>query len=659
MRMDDKSKRDGSNGRSLRTLTAINGKFEAMVIDGRSPDVQSCDKAASGIRDANGDVWHKGFCGRSSMENSSRELNGVRFHSDNGKRTENYAGVETHMAIKNKNKAQCPRAASFSKRASVVGRHGRDSEIDVFDAEKYFSSTHHEKLADQMETPVGSSNPHLDIDPVRLPGMKGACRGLSSDVSIIEGKLSQSSSIASSLDSKAVISESNNHSGLLSNATTSIFNGLPLNQRAGEPKHKWRIACRCPCASKKSIAISNSLLDQSGKIASLSTSVQSSPLRSNYSGVHSNSSHLSTDLSLNPELPKLKTKKSYRSEKNASVKNRISANGVPATSSGSLVRLQRDEEMDMRTHAMSRQFKRMEPREEDGIKNSAESQGEGFSFPNLPSPLTHSAVFSFPEEKPRLSLQVFGSSPDCNEKQSNNTQRRRRLLSADMADNSSSETRSSFSFPRLSFCSCESFDNRDMGFDNGYNYTAMKLDNNPNTVEDDKSDSSSDLFELESLSTDASAPYTIYKTAINHGGIELKGCSHSYSCQSSATVDPWHEIHHSQVTKLLSSGIANVRKEYRTSLDKNCMNNLDMMIKRSEENTRSTSIANGSPTEFSMPIKSGMLLGSYRKDKTAHAVTVPVSPQLTKPTQQQLIRTSCRTAQQDSVFGQPRPSKPR
>lgn len=233
------------------------------------------------------------------------------------------------------------------------------------------------------------------------------------------------------------------------------------------------------------------------------------------------------------------------------------------------------------------------------------------------------------------------------------------MLSADMADNSSSETRSSFSFPRLSFCSCESFDNRDMGFDNGYSYRAMKLDNNPNTFEDDKSDSSSDLFELESLSTDVSVPYTIYKSAINHGGIELKGCSHSYSCQPSAIADPWHENHHSQVTKLLSSGMVNVRKECSTSFDKNCMNNLDMMIKRSEENTRSTSIANGSPTESSMPVRSGMLLGSCRKDKAAHAVTVPVFPQLAKPTQQQLIRTSCRTAQQDSVYGQPRSPKPR
>lgn len=200
MRMDEKLKRDGSNGRSLRTLAAINGKFEAMGIDGRSPNVQSCNKAASDILDANGDVWHKGFCGRSSMGNPSRELNGVRFHSANGKRTKNSVGIETHMSNKNKNKAQCPRAPSFSKRASVVGRHGRDSEIDVFDAEKYFSSTHHEKLADQMEKPVGSDNPHLDIEPVRLPGMKGTCRGLSSDVSIIEEKPSRPSS-----DRKSVV----------------------------------------------------------------------------------------------------------------------------------------------------------------------------------------------------------------------------------------------------------------------------------------------------------------------------------------------------------------------------------------------------------------------------------------------------------------------
>jgi len=81
---------------SLRTLAAINGKFGAMGIDDRSPNVQSCDKAASDILDANGNVWHKGFCGRSSMENPSRELNGVRFHSANGKRTKNSVGIETH-----------------------------------------------------------------------------------------------------------------------------------------------------------------------------------------------------------------------------------------------------------------------------------------------------------------------------------------------------------------------------------------------------------------------------------------------------------------------------------------------------------------------------------------------------------------------------------
>ncbi|GLJ21221.1 hypothetical protein SUGI_0388910 [Cryptomeria japonica] len=658
--MDEKLNGDSmNNGKSIRTLIALDGKFKSMGIDSPNQKLQSCNnvKEAAGIeigRDSTGDVSFSSYlfraeelCARRSssernsgegafpivncrwVDNKKGQSMGIEYQrgvakskhkaGDSSPHAEGGTGSNMHFKAKAglidgdepymQRSVRLDRQASFGPRVGVAGRNAKDGELGVFDAESYFSNTHDEEKSSPRLV-ISNSRKGQKSRPSSKSKRPQITSGLISDNNVVsDGGATisrQPSSAASSMGSKAVQSDSqaswNSQSGLLSNGVTSLLNGPPLNQRMptgtkiGTPK--WKIACKCPCTSKKSVATNDSLLYQVAP-----TSLQSS--------------HVSSPLSSN-NFDSIR--KSYSLDKTRGLpvnKDRDFANRFLSIKAGLI---QKDDQLQMKPYAspkMGKSLIEIRPAstdtEEDGT--SGKNQGEGFSFPILGSSSMSSVVFSYPKEKPRLSLQVLESSCCSSrdfQKQSSHTQRRPRMYSVDSrAENSSStETRSSFSFPRISFCSQDSFDDKDLPFNknsSAYNYHAMKLDNT-HTVEDDRSDSSSDLFEIENLSNDI-APCTQYHMRTSSGRIQLKDCNPS-------TTQPEMDSEATGRHSCISSSAKQEEKHFISNVE----------IGRRSEGYISRSIVRDSARDFTKPTRNTTFLRSCRNNRAVYIASAPGSP---------------------------------
>eukprot|EP01018_Ginkgo_biloba_P009174 Gb_23351 [translate_table: standard] len=704
-KMDGKIQRDRKSGSSVRTLVGVGGKVEAVGIDSsehlhrnKSNKVFSDTEYA---RDADGNASfssylcqaEEGGCGGSFKGGQNKEVEklkeetfpivncrwidksipelGNEYQRKMKSKVESNMGSCSHVidgfgarpsissacdsicAYKYgggvQNQILLEKQCSFGRTVAVVGMHAKDVEISVFDAERYFSSihTHEEKSKDlgisKMEKPKAESlrkgKSARPKDTGFLPDIMGNVEGVSS---------SDSKSIQMTISDSRTSWKS--QSGFLSNAGTSTVNVLPFDQRLPEQKNsvpKCSMGCTCPCSNKKSVEIDDTLLDQAGRLVSVSSSLplshRSSPIRSfssNYTELH----------------PKTKMNGApYSYEKNEGLSSNEYgnySNGLHSTDAGSSgsvpLRVEKNQDLDTKSDIdkslIVKKNDMRAPRGTDSMEeheipvfnpmaeNSEKNMREGFSFSILNSSVS-SGIFSFPPDKQRPSLDVFGS-PNCSnnidhhckslclQHQSTGIQGRLRRFSAfpEKGNNCAPEItrRRSFSFPRLSFTSQESTGDRE------------PVSKNTNTGDDDKkyaeSDSSSDLFEIESFSTEA-ASYPIYS------GRNCVGTHHTSSFPSlrqHTLKPPQPQIHakHSgegfcSVPSQASATSTKHSDKYTINLEKHCSVHLDF-LKRSEENLNTSSLK-GSPRGSSRPARRiGILLGSCRSDK-AVSVIAPVS----------------------------------
>ncbi|KAL6009715.1 hypothetical protein ACLOJK_000144 [Asimina triloba] len=356
------------------------------------------------------------------------------------------------------------RPADPTSTAAGGGNRAEDNEISIFDAEKYFSENSDRKQA--------KATPPLD----QIAGKRdfSTFPPLSSSASFVDG-YGRNYRTGSFHATPTASSEAswNSQSGLLSNPPGSVpisMKNLPLNgQRRGSTgasSGKWFFGRRCPCSGKKSV-------DVEEKFREPRHSIQANPSPPNASLVLKKQSFKTEEavsVSVSNEADK-GNEKVYEIEEMTKLK-------LVAVSWPNDQLMKRDSSNFLPEKVIAPEIGcRVAP-------SSGRPFGDmgGFTFPILNPPPAGKLLGvgqSTPQdqEPPRLSLEVFRPSTDAGLQRPIEFQRRGTTPFA--GDN----CRRSFTFPA-----------------------------SPKGREDDvASDSSSDLFEIESFSTQAASSYPMYR----------------------------------------------------------------------------------------------------------------------------------------------------
>eukprot|EP01018_Ginkgo_biloba_P038631 Gb_08296 [translate_table: standard] len=460
---------------------------------------------------------------------------------------------------------------SCGKRIPIVGRLVKDSEISIFDAEKYFNA-HDEKKG------VGHNHNQMPakISAVRADTRKGKTKnkGFFCDILDAHSFRPRISAVSSTDGSRAVFRSAsfrgstpassseaswNSQSGLLSNAG-SVAAKLPSNYTK-KTTAKWRIGrlgCKCPCSDKKSVETHDQLTETRRHIASISDSLHSSRLGSplssaKYSCTEPNSARRSLNSSNTEALiridgtgPGIKTLHEVDANKDDTVadnrdfqrkltdarslgtadgdfdaKDSSVTGGINLTGPVNAInhvrrasgqwdsarmrgQLDQDSEIPPYLVLKSEHYEAKRIYKGSGNRIPFEND-EAFSFPILESPKSVNPTAKL-EDMPRASLEVFGSPfPGTPDRLEDHIHR-----SSEFNKHSISlQTHSTDLHRRLTLISLEkarkSFTfNPNMGSESDQIVgSGLKYDQDEenNKINDAESDSSSDLFEIESFST--------------------------------------------------------------------------------------------------------------------------------------------------------------
>ncbi|GLJ49990.1 hypothetical protein SUGI_1063180 [Cryptomeria japonica] len=365
---------------------------------------------------------------------------------------------------------------SYSKRLPELGRMIKDSEISIFEAEKYFSASEENKMdanhgseAKMQANKKKVLSPSPDLYDTHHPIPSPASSIVASNRSFRPGGATPSASSEVSWNSQA---------GLLSMAAGNSARNLAVNN-GKRTSGKWVFGCSCPCSNKRSVDIDDTLTE-SRRAPSVSNSMTSNTLM--------NSSLSSIQYSY-PGLGKRVLSRSIESQRaggfvdtaseisdiNSSINGGTAGMKTFLNSVGNIQHpsLSKDREP-------IQALRRNTNGPEEFRTNSLEKEN-GFSFSVLP-------VKS--EDKPRLSLEVFHSpfaSAQDLQRPTSNLHRHLILPSSDK--------------PSKSFI-----------LDSNSETSKFGGNDNGDVEQDRESDSSADLFELQSFTTQATSCYPLRRT---------------------------------------------------------------------------------------------------------------------------------------------------
>lgn len=455
-----------------------------------------------------------------------------------------YSYGQTQMGVSNGSSSfvrGLQKQKSTGKRVPVIGRQMSDSEISIFKAERYFSGQD-EKKAETDESKSSENVQKLIDNPIgKIEAKRRGFLMVHDMLNNSHASRSKNPSFSSIDVSRGFRSMSfpggttpttsseaswNSHSGLLSKfarvSVTPPLHKLPTRDTK-RATGKWSISsfgCKCPCSGKKSVEIDDTLIE-ARRAASAPNSLHSSRL---------NSPLGSTKYRCPDEMSPGKSRETHKSS--VSFINGEPEKHVNATTGGiklkapvnplsSVDNSQFKPDLEhTRTDAgkfgevsniISAPHAFVEKNCQRRIMGTSSSKEDVFSFPILQDNVPNSVNSNLEsEEKMRPSLQVIAGSSfhgvpsdSMEEMPKSDLHSRLMLFSLD-------KTRKSFAFNSAGLSASKFDGEQSRKKEGGLKYHGNNVvDDGENNKHDAESDSSSDLFEIESLSTQGTG-YPLY-----------------------------------------------------------------------------------------------------------------------------------------------------